>query len=121
MEMAEQSQKVTGLLKKQIPNIEAALKLMNNSEVAKAMDKFETVCENLQVQSGVIQGTLGDATTTANKSDVDDLLNQLKDQQAAIIGAQVQGMQPSSVPVGKQPAEKKGDLSSLEKELAALK
>ena len=119
MEMAEKTKEVSKVISTQVPNIEKALKLMNNNEVAQAMMKFEGVCENLQVQGAVLEGSLGNATGTTNQTEVEALLNQLKDQQNINVGMQMGGTVPSSAHAVVQPASKVD--AGLEKALQDLK
>ena len=58
--------------------LEGAMKSMNLEKITAIMDKFEGQFENLDVQTAVMENSMGDAMSTQTpSSQVDDLINQV--------------------------------------------
>ena len=58
--------------------LEGAMKSMNLEKLTAIMDKFEGQFENLDVQTAVMENSMGDAMSTQTpSSQVDDLINQV--------------------------------------------
>jgi charged multivesicular body protein 1 len=102
MTMAEKTKEVAQVISTQVPNIQNAMKLMDSKGVAGAMSQFEKICEDLQVKTAAMEGSLGSAAVSANPTEVEQLLNGLKDQQSVDVNIQMAGTSiPSSAVHGK--------------------
>lgn len=99
---AQRSQEITRQFGSIVPQMNNALKSMNPELIARTMNQFENVFENLDVVSGTINQSLETATvTSAPMSQVDGLLNQIAGEHGIQVQAQL-GEVPLTQPVRAQ-------------------
>ncbi|KAJ2811859.1 hypothetical protein GGI24_006764, partial [Coemansia furcata] len=74
-------QKVTGSMKGVVIKIDQSMKSMNSEQMSKLMDTFETQFEDLDVQTGYMEGAISGVTTlTMPQNEVDLLMRQVADE-----------------------------------------
>ncbi|CAG9324587.1 unnamed protein product [Blepharisma stoltei] len=96
---ASRTQELTKQFGHIVPQMNSALKSMNPEVIARTMNQFESVFENFEVVSGTINQSLETATvTSAPRSQVDDLLNQIASEHGIQVQAEL-GEVPLTQPI----------------------
>ncbi|KAJ1963567.1 Charged multivesicular body protein 1b-2 [Dipsacomyces acuminosporus] len=72
---------VTGSMANVVRGMDRAMESMNLEKISMVMDKFESQFEDLDVQTGYMEGAMGGATTlTTPQDEVDSLMQQVADE-----------------------------------------
>lgn len=81
VQSAVTTRKVTNSMAGVVKAMDAAMKSMNLEKISNVMDKFEQQFEDLDVQSGVLENTMSQTTTTMiPQNEVDSLMHQVADE-----------------------------------------
>ncbi|GAA5936823.1 Did2p [Sporobolomyces koalae] len=92
VETAVTMRTVTGSMSAVVKNMDRAMQDMNLERISAVMDKFESQFEDLDVQTGYLEGTLSSDNAIAAPSDqVDLLMSQVADEAGLEIQHELQG------------------------------
>ncbi|GAA5928706.1 hypothetical protein JCM3775_004612 [Rhodotorula graminis] len=99
VETAVTMRQVTGSMTAVVKNMDRAMQDMNLERISAVMDRFEGQFEDLDVQTGYLEGTLSSDTAIAAPSDqIDSLLSQVADEAGLEIQHELQGKTTEQVP-----------------------
>ncbi|KAL6595230.1 Snf7 family [Neocallimastix sp. 'constans'] len=75
-----------------VKGMDKAMKSMNLEQISAIMDKFESQFEDLDVQTQVMEGTMGQSTTlTTPQEEVDSLMQQVADEHGLELNMELPG------------------------------
>ncbi|ORX73613.1 vacuolar assembly protein DID2 [Linderina pennispora] len=81
VQTAVMMRQVTGSMANVVRGMDRAMESMNLEKISMVMDKFESQFEDLDVQTGYMEGAMGGATTlTTPQDEVDGLMQQVADE-----------------------------------------
>ncbi|KAI8326412.1 vacuolar assembly protein DID2 [Martensiomyces pterosporus] len=91
---------VTGSMTNVVRGMDRAMESMNLEKISMVMDKFESQFEDLDVQTGYMEGAMGGATTlTTPQDEVDVLMQQVADEAGLELKQELGGMEaPQGLP-----------------------
>jgi len=110
----------TALTTKQVTNsmagvvkaMESAMKSMNLEKISQLMDRFEQQFENLDVQSQVMEDTMGATSTlTTPQNQVDALMQEVADEAGIELNMDLPQAQTASVGAASQASQEQDELS----------
>ncbi|GAA5901685.1 Did2p [Sporobolomyces salmoneus] len=97
VETAVTMRSVTGSMTAVVKNMDRAMQDMNLERISAVMDKFESQFEDLDVQTGYLEGTLSsDNAISAPSDQVDLLMSQVADEAGLEIQHELQGTEKAS-------------------------
>ncbi|BGP29494.1 hypothetical protein JCM10296v2_001233 [Rhodotorula toruloides] len=100
VETAVTMRQVTGSMAAVVKNMDRAMQDMNLERISAVMDKFESQFEDMDVQTGYLEGTLSSDTAIAAPSDqIDLLMSQVADEAGLEVAHELQGKSTDKVPV----------------------
>ncbi|GAA6009943.1 hypothetical protein JCM11491_000875 [Sporobolomyces phaffii] len=100
VETAVTMRSVTGSMSAVVKNMDRAMQDMNLERISAVMDKFESQFEDLDVQTGYLEGTLSsDNAISAPSDQVDLLMSQVADEAGLEIQHELQGPDKGKVAV----------------------
>ncbi|BGP53395.1 hypothetical protein JCM8202_000288 [Rhodotorula sphaerocarpa] len=99
VETAVTMRQVTGSMAAVVKNMDRAMQDMNLERISAVMDKFEGQFEDMDVQTGYLEGTLSNDTAISAPSDqIDLLMNQVADEAGLEVAHDLQGESTDKVP-----------------------
>ncbi|GAA5982598.1 hypothetical protein JCM11641_002596 [Rhodosporidiobolus odoratus] len=99
VETAVTMRSVTGSMTAVVKNMDRAMQDMNLERISAVMDKFESQFEDMDVQTGYLEGTLSSDTAIAAPSDqIDLLMSAVADEAGLEIQHELQGKSTEKVP-----------------------
>ncbi|GAA5864648.1 hypothetical protein JCM3774_006025 [Rhodotorula dairenensis] len=99
VETAVTMRQVTGSMTAVVKNMDRAMQDMNLERISAVMDKFESQFEDLDVQTGYLEGTLSNDQAVAAPSDqIDLLMSQVADEAGLEVAHELQGKSTDKVP-----------------------
>ncbi|POY69938.1 hypothetical protein BMF94_7070 [Rhodotorula taiwanensis] len=99
VETAVTMRTVTGSMASVVKNMDRAMQDMNLERISAVMDKFESQFEDMDVQTGYLEGTLSNDTAISAPSDqIDLLMSQVADEAGLEVAHELQGKSTDKVP-----------------------
>ncbi|BGP45405.1 hypothetical protein JCM10450v2_001223 [Rhodotorula kratochvilovae] len=106
VETAVTMRQVTGSMTAVVKNMDRAMQDMNLERISAVMDRFESQFEDLDVQTGYLEGTLSSDTAIAAPSDqIDSLMAAVADEAGLEIQHELQGKSTEAVPALEAPRQ----------------
>ncbi|KAJ2005099.1 hypothetical protein GGI02_002000 [Coemansia sp. RSA 2322] len=106
---------VTGTMASVVRGIDQTMENMNLEQISMVMDRFEAQFEDLDVQTGYMEGAIGGATTLSMpQEEIDLLMHQVADESGLELGEGMQEL-PAS------PREEVGEEAVLNERLHSLR
>ncbi|GAA6047771.1 hypothetical protein JCM3770_001770 [Rhodotorula araucariae] len=106
VETAVTMRQVTGSMTAVVKNMDRAMQDMNLERISAVMDRFESQFEDLDVQTGYLEGTLSSDTAVAAPSDqIDSLMAAVADEAGLEIQHELQGKTTEQVPALEAPRQ----------------
>lgn len=104
-------------------SLESAMASLDLEKVSRIMESFEKQFEDLDVKSGVLEGTMSSATTlTTPQTEVDSLIKQVADENGLeIIGKMAEAPAAGTATLGATSSRSKAEEDALSNRLAALR
>ncbi|KAL8280188.1 hypothetical protein RQP46_007518 [Phenoliferia psychrophenolica] len=122
VETAVTMRQVTGSMTAVVKNMDRAMADMNLERISMVMDKFESQFEDLDVQTGYLEGTLSSDTAISAPTDqVDMLMQQVADEAGLEVQHELGQGEMDKVPELTQPAVKEKEEDLLAQRLRALR
>jgi hypothetical protein len=110
LEAADRSQNISMSIKKSVPLIQKGLKTMEKIGIDKAVNDFEQVFETLDVKADSMNSALeGVHSSAIGSGQVDELMNQLRDQQASNVDNNAANVPAGKVSTGPEPVQNEDD------------
>ncbi|KAK3611891.1 hypothetical protein CHS0354_021326 [Potamilus streckersoni] len=120
VQTAVTTKQVTSSMAGVVKSMESAMKSMNMEKVSQLMDRFEQQFENLDVQSQVMEDTMGKTSTlTTPQSEVEGLMQQVADEAGLELNMDLPSAQTSTVGTTTSQASQEQD--ELSQRLAKLR
>ncbi|GAA5998179.1 Did2p [Rhodotorula paludigena] len=99
VETAVTMRQLTGSMTAVVKNMDRAMQDMNLERISAVMDKFESQFEDMDVQTGYLEGTLASDSAVAAPSDqIDLLMSQVADEAGLEVQHELQGRTTEQVP-----------------------
>lgn len=112
VQSAVTTRKVTNSMAGVVKAMDAAMKSMNLEKISNVMDKFEQQFEDLDVQSGVLENTMSQTTTTMiPQNEVDSLMHQVADEAGLELNMELPEGVPGSVASATAASQEQDELS----------
>mmetsp|Transcript_22479 Transcript_22479/g.25279 ORF Transcript_22479/g.25279 Transcript_22479/m.25279 type:complete len:250 (+) Transcript_22479:128-877(+) len=111
IETAYRTQQVTGQMQTSVKQMQKAMNLMNFDKMEESMREFETMFENLDVQSQYVNQTLASSTASSTpQSEVNSLISQVADEHQLQVTTDMSAAGEGKLQVGQKEENKDDDI-----------
>merc|ERR1711874_560061 len=112
VQSAVTTRKVTKSMEGVVKGMSAAMKSMNLEKISTLMDSFEKQFEDLDVQTGVMEGAMSQTTATnVPQEGVDNLMKQAADEAGLELNMELPGAQSATIGQSTQASTEQDELS----------
>jgi len=112
VQSAVTTRKVTKSMEGVVKGMSAAMKSMNLEKISGLMDQFEKQFEDLDVQTGVMEGAMSQTTATnIPQEGVDNLMKQAADEAGLELNMELPGAQEATIGQSTQASTEQDELS----------
>jgi len=112
VQSAVTTRKVTKSMEGVVKGMSAAMKQMNLEKISSLMDQFEKQFEDLDVQTGVMEGAMSQSTATnVPQEGVDNLMKQAADEAGLELNMDLPGAQEATIGQSTQASTEQDELS----------
>eukprot|EP00357_Protocruzia_adherens_P023501 CAMPEP_0115021104 /NCGR_PEP_ID=MMETSP0216-20121206/30661_1 /TAXON_ID=223996 /ORGANISM="Protocruzia adherens, Strain Boccale" /LENGTH=197 /DNA_ID=CAMNT_0002393343 /DNA_START=185 /DNA_END=775 /DNA_ORIENTATION=+ len=111
IETAYRTQQVTGQMQTSVKQMQKAMNLMNFDKMEESMREFETMFENLDVQSQYVNQTLASSTASSTpQSEVNSLISQVADEHQLQVTTDMSAAGEGKLQAGQKEENKDDDI-----------